>query len=334
MSWPAVHRWLARIRGCDPSPLVPHLSPQGSRAALDAALDALTPEALAPVAALPGTGHPRAVFVAARTVFTAPLEWCAVLLGRGSQVVLKHPAAYPSMAPRWAELAREEQLPLRATPDRHVVGDADLVVVMGSDPTVEALRATLGDRVVGFGHRFSVAYVENLASLDAVALDAALHDGVGCMSPVAVFTPHPLEVAVPALGAAMQRAQAVLPRGPLAPAEGAAIRQRRALARTTGHTAEGPDWAVHGLALERFQPLALPRCLAVHTVPDLGAIREALAPHRHALSTLGTDRDDLAALGLDPRQIRLCAPGEMQRPPLMRRHDGVDWVRIAAGLAS
>ncbi len=319
-----VLRWLADVRELDPAPAAPHLSPAGARAALDAAVDALHEPALRSAVALPGAPFATAAVICARTVFTAPLEWVAVLLGRGTAVVLKHPRGVPGLGPGLVALAEAHGLPLTATSDRDAGRRAELVVAMGSDATMAELAPRLapGTRFLGFGHRFSVAWIREPAHLAQVAEDAALHDGLGCMSPVAVFTDVPAERSGSALAEGMARAERAWPRGSVSAADAAAIRSRRALARAVGHVHEGAAWSVHVLPADRFRPGALPRSLALHQVPDRAAFLAALRPHQRWLSTVGTDD---AALQAWPG-VRQAVPGTMQRPPLARLHDGVDWL--------
>ena len=297
------------------------LSPAGARAAVDAALDALDDASLATALAMPGEPFRTATFVAASTVVSAPIEWLAVLLGRGTAVTMKFPAESPGLAPIFEATAREVDLPLTITSDRRL--DGELVVAMGNDSTIAEIRASLppATRFLGFGHRFSVAWVER--DFASVAEDAAMHDGRGCFSPVAVFTPLPLAEACDALAVAMADAEVRWPIGEICASEAAEIRTRRALARVTGVVREGPGWSVHGLPIERFVPVASPRSLAVYSVTSEAAA-EAVAPWASALSTVGTDGDPKP---WDKLASRLCALGRMQRPPLLRRHDGVDWLQ-------
>ena len=224
--------------------------------------------------------------------------------------------------------AEAEGLPLARSDERSAIEGADLVVAMGQDATMDALRTTLppSTRFLGFGHRFSVAWVRSEDGLAAVARDAALHDGFGCMSPVGVFTSVARSRALAVLGKAMARAEAQWPRGPLAAADAAALRAERATAKVVGKVVEGPGWAVHALPLERFRPVARPRVLSLHEVPDAATWKAALGPWLHQLSTVGTDDPDSIAEFSRTRGPRM-PPGEMQRPPLLRLHDGVDWVR-------
>jgi hypothetical protein len=327
--WDAVRRWRDRLRRADPTAIPVGLSPEGVREVWAAALDALSDEALAEAAAIPGRPFRTATFVAAGTVVTAPIEWCAVLLGRGTRVTLKHPHDDAGLAPLLAAAAAEEGLPLAITGARSAVRDAELVVAMGSDDSIASIRADVAPfaRFLPHGHKFSVAagFQPAAASWQAIAADAALHDGRGCLSPIAVFTPLPLEAATDALAAAMADAQARWPVGEVAPAEHAAIRSRRALAKVAGVVREGPGWSVHGLPADKWTPLALPRSVVVISVPTPEEAAAVLAPHGRHLSTVGTDGPSTPFV--EAGATRICRLGRMQRPPLARSHDGEDWLR-------
>jgi hypothetical protein len=52
-----------------------------------------------------------------------------------------------------------------------------------------------------------------------------------------------------------------------------------------------------------------------------------IAPYARWLSTVGTDDAQSAKAWRALGASRVCAPGEMQHPPLCRTHDGVDWLR-------
>ena len=73
-----------------------HLSPAGAEEVWLGALAALSNEALDAID--DGPAYKTAVLVCARTVLTAPLEWCAVLLARGTRVTLKVCLLYTSDA--------------------------------------------------------------------------------------------------------------------------------------------------------------------------------------------------------------------------------------------
>jgi hypothetical protein len=321
VSFDAVRRWRDRLRAADVAPFAGPLSSAGLSLVLADAVEALHDGALDAVAGVPGTPFATAALAVPRTVPTAPVEWCAVLLGRGTRVVLKPPAGMPGLVPLLVETARAEGLPLSAAEGHAALDGAELVVVMGEDDTVRAVRQSHpAARVLGFGHTWSIAVAHDDTSLAAVARDAMRFDGRGCLSPVAVCTPRTLDAACAVLAAAMEQAERDVPRGRITADEGAAIRTRRALARVEGVVHEADAWSVHGLPAARFAPVGLPRSIAVHALPD-DAVDALLAPHAASLSTIGTD-------GVPPTwaHVRVCRPGDMQRPPLVRLHDGLDWI--------
>lgn len=335
--WLAVAAWRDALDAVDAEAV--GLSPQGAVEALHAARQTIDDAGLARAAAVPGPPHPTAVVVAARTVFTAPIEWTALLLGRGSTVVVKVPAGHPGPWPTWARQARSRGLALSVTEDRDVVLDADLVVAMGSDASVDAVAAACRGTTLRLGHRFSAGVVvgSEVAPDPKVpdgfgdvwggfAADAALHDGRGCMSPQVVLTTGDLEVCGTALAGAMARAADRWPRGPIGPGEAARIRARGALARASGGRVwSGDGWSVHALPPSMFTAEALPRSVALCRVPDLAAARRYLASHAMHLSTIGTDAPEhLGGLGT----ARVCRPGRMQRPPLDRAHDGYPMIPV------
>lgn len=339
--WDDVRRWRDRLRAFDAGSEPGVLSPEGARLAFTAALDALSDPALDVAAGIPGAPYGEAVVVTARTVPGAPIEWVAALLGRGARVVVKHPAGDPGWTGALVDAARAVGLPLSATSARGEVSTADLVVAMGSDDTAAAVRASARPeaKVLAFGHRFSVAFVRGSDIAEdpvvpdgfrdawgALAADVATYDGRGCFSPVAVFTDADPDVATEALADALRRAHARWPRGHTSPIEGATTRARGALARVTGREITGDGWAVHQLPVEFFEPTTLPRAVALHPVPDVDAAIAAVRPWARWLSSVATDvpgsGDAWRAIGAS----RVCSPGRLQRPPLDRLHDGVDWL--------
>lgn len=337
--WSEVAAWRDRLAQADLSGVATGLSPQGLQEAVNVAVHALNDRALEAVAAQPGTPYGRAAVVTAGTTPTAALEWLALLLGRGSEVVWKHPEAQPGLAPLVRALAGG--LPLNTTDDRDVVAEANVVIAMGSDAAVADIRRGAAPNAVvhAHGHAWSCAWITGaaLGADEAVpadfrdpwgrlAADAALHDTRGCLSPAVVFTPLPLEQAVDALAEAMERAQARWPIGEVHPGEAAMIRARRAMARVVGAKRSGEGWSVHGLTLDHVTAHGLPRSLAVVHAPDAETAARTASQWGAALSTVGTDDPDSAPIWHRAGATRICSTGRMQRPPLDRIHDGVRWV--------
>lgn len=314
-----VRAWRDHLRAVGPPDVGP-LSAEGRALAWQVALDALSDEALDAAWSLPADPYPDATMVVARTVLTAPLEWCAVWWGHGTRVRLKVPRAAPAFG-AWLEATTASfDLPLEVVTDpADAVGS--LVVAMGRDATVTALRERLpaGRPFLAFGHRFSVAAAEDEVALRGVVDDLVLHDTRGCLSPVAVFTdvPDALEV----VAEAMAEAQTRVPRGALSAHEGAALRERRALARVLGRTRSGDGWDALWLPADRFVPVVSPRQAVIHP-GGVAAMEAAVAPWSAHLSTVGHG----GATALAARHVPC---GTMQRPALRRLHDGIDWVAAA-----
>ncbi len=320
--WAAVATWLDGLRSAVLPPM--DLSPEGAGFARDVALDLLAPDVLHRVAALPGAPFDRARFVAARTVFTAPLEWMAVLLGRGTEVELQVPSQASDTGRAWAlwgELARDHGLPLRVVTrgDGLAPPTAPLVVAMGGDETIESIRPHATGRFLGFGARYSAAACETPEDARAIAMDLALHDGRGCMSPGMILATD--LAAAEWLAEALAEAEGRWPRGRVSDAEHAALRGRGALARVLGRVVEGDGWSVHQLPWSHRRVASLPRSPLVVQPPDLDEALRSLAADPH-LSTLGTRRPVPSAGG-----GRVVVPGTQQRPLVERSHDGVDWLR-------
>lgn len=322
----AVRAWRDALRTVDPTAAMPFLSPEGARAGWSAAWEALDDASLAEAIAGEGAPYATATVVAAGAVPTAVIEWVAVLLARGTAVLVKHPAGEPGITGFLVDAARRHGLPLAATDDRRAI-DAELVVAMGSDETIAAIGASLpaSSRFLGHGHRFSIAWVTG--DWPGLAEDLALYDGRGCLSPVIAFTPVGVDQAVPALASAMRTAQARWPVGTIDPVEGAAIRAREALARVVGRVERGDGWSICVLPADRVVPQALPRSVALVCGVDPSAAAAIVAPWGRWLSLLGTDDDAIAEAFVRAGVTRVAALGRMQRPPLIRTHDGEEWLR-------
>jgi hypothetical protein len=200
---------------------------------------------------------------------------------------------------------------------------------------------------VTYGHRLSLAALAGAATRGAalaraaegLALDVALWDQLGCLSPIAVYVADPEPGAADRVAEALARSLAAaeknLPRGRVTPAVSAAIAQARAEAemraaagrRVVLHASETTAWTVVREEAHPPRPAPLHRFLRVHPVRDAGGLIEALrplGPHLAAvaLDGFGAEEPDLARALADLGASRLCRPGAMQCPPLAWHHDG------------
>jgi len=227
--------------------------------------------------------------------------------------------------------------------------EADCVSATGSDETIAALAARVQPprRLVVSGHRLSLAALGPEAlrgdrlsvAADGIALDVALWDQQGCLSPLAVYVVGADREAPDRLAEALAHALASLgrrlPRGALDPAAAARFRQEcdgaelRAAARPgvrlLGGVTQG--WAVVREADAAPRPAPLNRFLRVQPVENpemlLAAVRP-LAAHLAgvALAGFGASQEGLVRGLADLGASRLCRPGELQSPPLAWHHEG------------
>jgi hypothetical protein len=235
---------------------------------------------------------------------------------------------------------------------------AGCVVATGSDATVQAVAARVGAprRFVGYGHRLSVAALgaglSSAGTLDPVAarlaLDVALWDQLGCLSPVAVYAVgEPLADAVAeSLARALAMLEQELPRGLVPPDASAAIAHERADAELRGaagrrvalHGGVGSTWTVVREADERPRPAPLHRFVRVHPVDGVDGLLAALAPlsaHLAGVAVEGFGAEtphlarELAWLGAS----RVCRTGTLQAPPLGWHHDGQGVLSVLARMS-
>jgi hypothetical protein len=223
---------------------------------------------------------------------------------------------------------------------------AECVVAYGSDATMQAVTAQTNptQRLVRHGHRLSVAVLGEGARADealeraaaALALDVALWDQAGCLSPVALYVLGVERVPgalLDRLCAAFERTAARLPRGRLDARAAAAL----AHARDTAELRAAAEPAVALRAGSAFTLVAEPdagfrgsplhRFLRIHPVPGPDRLLEALAPLGPHLAAVGCAGLGALAGRLEPELAglgasRVCPLGALQAPPLGWSHDG------------
>ncbi len=227
--------------------------------------------------------------------------------------------------------------------------EADCVVASGSDAAVAeiARRVAPPQRLVPYGHRVSLAVLGPEATRGAalegaahgLALDVALWDQLGCLSPVAVWVADAdaagADRVADALASALAQAEHRLPRGEIGAAAGEAISRARAEAemRAAGGAdtrllaPSGTAWTVVREADSAPRPAPLHRFVRVHPVPDVAGALRALRPlARHlagiAVAGFGADTHELAHALATLGASRICPPGTLQTPPLAWHHDG------------
>mgnify|MGYP001481756308 CR=1 FL=1 len=198
------------------------------------------------------------------------------------------------------------------------ISEVDAVVVLGSDESVEAVRARTphSTAFVAYGHRVSAAWLgaEDDASLLALARDLCAWDQAGCLSPQVVWVNSPPATLLPRLSEALRKVEADLPmRVPKAAL--VARQSARTYAEMVGHVSQTESALLCALDVPDFRPSPGYRFLWV--LPASEPHLRAVEGH---LSTLGISGP--LALPLAPH-VRRAPLGEMQRPPLTWTQDGL-----------
>jgi hypothetical protein len=237
-----------------------------------------------------------------------------------------------------------------------LIANCDWVMAYGDDLTIESLHNR--PNVIGFGSRVSAALaapgatdpsrIDRVAEL--LARDVALFEQLGCLSLHHLFVmshtgDRARELAV-RMSAALERMGTSMPPAKIPlrdAAEIRAVRERTRWRRIAGEPVElfegrGLEWTVvfeprpslfaSGAVLEdSFKVSPGFRTVHVTRVRDLGEFRDciaALSGRVEAMAVAG-DESEAAAVGAAVAAIGIpyvCAPGEMQSPPLDWRHGG------------
>jgi len=206
---------------------------------------------------------------------------------------------------------------------------ADVAVLTGGEPALAALARRVGGRLVTHGPRLSLAAVgrDGLEEADrvahAIAIDVALYEQRGCLSPRAVYVESggglPPRDFAERLAATLDGLAERLPL--VSPSL-----EERALARILR---DGSDWTPGTAVLSgrggtvvydedpSFRPTLPPRSLRVHPIASLTALPGLLpAAQIECVGLAGGDPRALVPALREHGVSRLCPAGRMQRPPL------------------
>jgi Acyl-CoA reductase (LuxC) len=237
-----------------------------------------------------------------------------------------------------------------------VFSAADLVVAFGADASLAAARARCRSRFIGHGHKISFAAVTREVAADpqaagraaiALALDVAMWDQRGCLSPQLCFVEGDADAArdfARRVCLQLDRLAVELPPGEAAPSDLVAVRRFRDEASWRGNssapvalfTAAGlTAGTVVAEPAAKFLPTPLCRSLRVQPLADLAELTTVLRAHRPVLEAAGLAvlperRPAIEAMLTAAGLHHVCALGEMQRPSLFWRQGGrprvAEWI--------
>jgi Acyl-CoA reductase (LuxC) len=337
---------------------------------IDALLKPFTEDALRSMAArISANGmldRPKTVgFIAAGNVAGAGIHEIAIALIAGAGVLIKTASAEPVFFAEFARTlaevdrgagARIEVLQWsRARTDltAALIAGCDRVVAYGDDATIESLRKR--PNVIGFGSRVSAAVVvpsadasQNERVAELLARDVALFEQLGCLSLHQVFVVSAADGAAREfamrMSKALERLGESMPPARVPLRDAAEIRAVRERAR----------WrAIAGEPLELFEGRELqwtvvfePRADSFRVSPGFRTVHVTgmrdRAEFRDFFAGVSGQIEAMAVAGNESGELRatigamgipyVCAPGEMQSPPLDWRHGGGRFLDVMVGL--
>jgi Acyl-CoA reductase (LuxC) len=324
---------------------------------IDALLKPFTSDALkamAGTAARPTVVKPKTIgFIAAGNVAGAGIHEIAIALIAGARMAVKTASAEPIFFAEFArtleEIDREAGAHIevlnwsraRADLTDALIARCDLVVAYGDDATIASIRKR--SDVIGFGSRVSAALIAadaiDPSRIDAVAeslaRDVVLFEQLGCLSLHHVFVVSPdtgaaRELAI-RMSAALERFAISMPpaRIPLRDAvEIRGVRERARWREIAGEAIElfegrALEWTViFGTKADSFRVSPGFRTVHVTAVRDLAEFRDRVAGASGRIEAMAVAGDGCEAAARALGIPYICAPGEMQSPPLDWRHGG------------
>jgi len=298
---------------------------------------------------------------------TIATAYCAA--AAGANLMLKSSSRELHLADILA--AQFEQLgpPVAGTmrPMRWSGGDADFeakvfplaqrIIVFGDDTTIGDVkrRAPEGTGVKGYGSAFSIGFVPTgtdvTAASQAAALDVALFDQRGCLSPQTIYVEGSDAQAIlfaHALGISLGKLGRSLPRAPAGEAERAAVAefirrlQVRALPPAThalGTMFVGPDKGGVAEFVVGAETFSSPTCPGFGRLVIVKPCRDAtqaavaaktLGPRLDSVGVAGHVTPSLQRVFTQANALRVCSLGEMQRPPFGYRPQIADFAQVSS----
>lgn len=317
-------------------PGVTGLSAQGVQRALEQCLEIAPSDAeVAALIASSGQAN-RAQVLLSANVFTAAHRAIAIGLAASDRVLVRA----SRRSPLFAQLLNEAAPGLFTVVSDLRPEPGDTVWAYGSDQTLSEITAQLpqGVQLHAQGSGFGVVAVREEdfsdadwpAFADAVALDTALFDQRGCLSPRLILAQGSAAFSQrlhSELLQALARIAIEIPRGRLLPEEQADLTWYRECVRSLGDWQAGDGGAV-ALIEAKIEPVPPPgRALQICRVADLVATLKELTPQLTCVAHPANAPDPWkSALLHAVPHARHCPVGQMQRPPFdgpvdLRRFD-------------
>lgn len=294
------------------------------------------------------------LLIAAGAIFQPVLNGVVYALLLKSPILVKCSSHEKKMIPLFIEALRETDPDVGnaagvvATAD--IIRESDAVIAYGSDATIlEIRRRTRGSEIfVGHGHKVSAAVIgrkvleseeaaENAAK--SLAMDIAMYDQLGCLSPQNVWIEKGAVVSPAAFAQILSKnldtLSKTLPAGRMSTEQAALIRSfRNEFEFRAGHDAAVRyffgDKLSYTVVIDPdpvFRPSPLGRTILIKPVEGLAQVPAALSGLRGHLQGISAapmeDFNPYVGLCRDFGASYFCETGRLQRPPLTWQNAGV-----------
>ncbi len=214
---------------------------------------------------------------------------------------------------------------------------ADLVMVLGSDQTIETIQKQLHpkQRFIAYGHRTSALWIAEMPKsskiFDRIAEDISVYGQQGCLSPRWIWLAPSIHGTLfsEKLGLAMNRWRERKEESiSLTPTQEALIYELRETHRALGNEVYASvgnlDWTVIDDLHGNSELTDLPRVIFVRSLSERELLKEFawISGDLSTVGVYGSPSKALESLWIRWGASRICPVGKMQRPPLNWFHDG------------
>lgn len=295
--------------------------------------------------------------VAAGNVPGVALAKTALALAAGASCFVKSASGEPVLAVLFAHALRDADRRLagrlavawwkgaQGGLDAALARGVDALVAYGSDEAIAAFAALAPRQLVAHGARrsFAIVRLEQAAPLESLArsaaLDVALHDQLGCLSPQWIYVAGAdgeRTAFAAALARALEELASVLPRGAVPESASLAIGRLRdevewrAIAGdpvSLHASTRGTAWTVAVESDSRVRSCPLYRTIRVQPLPAFADLRRALGDALPTIESVGVapwPHEEIAAELAELGIPRVAPLGRMQEPDLGWRQGGRD----------
>ncbi len=277
--------------------------------ATDAELDALARSA-APAE--------RVHVILSASVFVAPLRAIALGLAASDRVTVRPSRREPVFAAALVREMNDARVALADVAPNEI--ERGEIHVYGLDATIARVREAAKPSVTvrGHGTAMSVALVTGdfARAAEKLAEDVTAFDQRGCLSPRVAFVVGDARAFAKTLFDALEARAKIVPRGALEKGELEDLAWWESTIEYAGVLHRGAACAVGATAGSQLVYPPSGRHMLVHALASAGDLPRVLGKDARFIVEVGSDAPTSEVRALAPPHARVCALGEMQRPPL------------------